>query len=279
MALLLEQAGWLGPRTGELGWLFSRMESRVAFAVVADTQTPDQLSRTELDEVFHSPVQRLVLACENRWDLPLRQLDYLRSVWPEVPVALATSGWWEGAERTGAGQASVLRLPWYRWWDGWLPWLQGDASHWFSASPGVPHLQLAFGDSGDHRAGRFANGCIVCDHVELAQAWHLAAGSQSTPMTLADMRSLDSAESFGWILLDDSSLHTVAHRRGDAQWAAWVREVRRNYPTSRIVCAMNQPEWSVWRGAMEEGADELLGKPLLGEGLLRAIRGAGFVES
>jgi hypothetical protein len=262
---------WIGPHEKELGWLHGRIAAYGRLTTLgAGSQAAD---RRPLEQVLQAGAHRLILACENRWDYPAGQWEWLRVHWPELPVAIATSSWWEGAGRTGVGHGGNpgLLIPWYRWWDAWWPWLEAESEEWFapagSGGWAVPMPPAA------------EAGVIIGFCGELLQGWrHSVTGgglNLMSPQAIfqpgSDPWRGETPAIMRWCVIDDSSLSTVPHQDPLMQWSRLVQQCRELFPHSLIACAIQQPTWSSWQRLAAIGVEELLGGLETGQALSRML--------
>jgi hypothetical protein len=182
-------------------------------------------------------IDRIIIACQNRWDYPCWQLQQLAISFPEVPIALAIGDWWMGWRRTGIGHQQILphiSLPWYRWWDGWIQWLDGALPTMFGPFP-TERMAVAYQPE--------------CS----ARAWELA----SQDNLVESKKPLDS------ILWDDSQLET---------WLGWEKslilaieqlvEIQTRNPRAKLWIAWTLPTWELVSRLNQAGLNyELLAKP------------------
>jgi hypothetical protein len=215
-----------GSSEDEYDWLRSRVSkfcsprtSRVALESLICSF--DQLA----DHLQQHPVERLIIACRNRWDYPGPEVRELAEHFPEVPMALAVGDWWMGWRRTGAGHLQSLphlTLPWYRWWDGWVQWLNGSTSTQFGPFP-----------------------------------------SERLPFDLRLTTSVTSEA--GWILWDDSQLATWFGFEASLEQAIQqLTEIQEQRPNATLWIAWTLPTWDLFTRLRQAGLRfELLGKPHL----------------
>ena len=99
--------GWIGHHRLALQWLQDRIRS-AGFEIV------------DFGKVEPRGVQRIIVEAPDRTSIDSQQW----SAFPEVPVAIATDNWWDGSGRTGLKEFGKPLIPWFRWWESWIPWLQ-----------------------------------------------------------------------------------------------------------------------------------------------------------
>lgn len=293
---------WCGPHTGSLGWLHDRIEhwcregqgsKQVLQFVVAD-------GIEDARQIVLNGSQRLILACENRWDYQDELLRHLNHEAPDVPLAIALSDWWLGWRRTGIGHFGLmpgLCLPWFRWWDGWVSWLEGSCASMFGPFPGslplsgslnarrAPRTDLEPNnprsgsltvDAVQHRPGSaiVIGGCALTvqtwlrrlqtDVSATTKVEHTTVGNCIFDDHLPDV--LDGPERPDWILWDDTRLSTS--RGYDANLSHAIRELNEltmRYPDSQLWVSWCQPLWAVVRKLQAANLSfELVAKPYFG---------------
>ena len=227
----------------------------------------EALSIEALEVICSQHPQRLILAVENRLSYPTAEIQYLQRSWPEIPWALAVGSWFDGSRRTGIGATSYLSLPWYRWWDGWRPWLGESNAELLNPWPQLVRTRL--NDSLDAAKSPASFGLILCNCRQTAAAWQ--AGLEYQPdntrmFTLSEFRSFVQAASIepDWILWDDSCLNTFFGVACLSDVCGLFVEIRARFPTSVILAATSMPRWSDWQQWMAAGANELIAKPCQG---------------
>ena len=259
---------WCGPRSDGLGWLSDRC------AAVAPLKITESLSIEALDEQCHQHPRRLILSVENRLWYPLEEVQYLQRAWPEVPIAVALGPWFDGSRRTGIGSTPQLALPWYRWWDGWYPWLSGSRSGLLDAWPQM-RLQVV-----ENFAQTSTSGHILCNCRQTAAGWMSLLRPQCervSAFTLDDYQEIVASGSSAlaphphWLLWDDSCLNTAGAERNVAVSSSLLSAVRGRFPEAVIIAATCMPRWNDWRQWQDWGADELLSKPSSGFSLQQLL--------
>ena len=250
---------WCGSRADGLGWLSDRCGS------IDELQAVETLTFESVDEICCQHPRRLMLSVENRLNYPAAEIQHLQRNWPEVPWGLAVGSWFDGSRRTGIGSTSFLSLPWYRWWDGWHPWLSGSNAKLLNPWP-----QLAFSRSSDRlNSGQLttSTGVIVCNCRQTAEGWQ--AGLECDPdhtqlLTLGEFRfRFNQAASIApdWIFWDDSCLDTFAGPDCLSEACELFAGIRKRFSSSIILAATSMPRWSDWQQWMSAGANELIAKP------------------
>jgi hypothetical protein len=123
---------WLGPSDGGLGWLRRRLDKPNQGLPPIEVHQITAVDMELLRKIAEGGgVDRIVWACRTRVDYPCEEISFLLRDYPELPLAVAGESWWDGVRRTGLGVLPHLALPWYRWWDGWSVWLEGNAPELF----------------------------------------------------------------------------------------------------------------------------------------------------
>lgn len=212
-----------GQHTSESGlaWLRQRMQdfqsAQRGVTLIDQAWSPGsgQASlgdRQRLRERVDCGVERIVVACVNRLDYPVELIDFLQHTCPEVPLALASDSWWDGRRRTGLPTPGQLSLPWYRWWDGWVDWLEGRSPTLFEAAPAewpVLDGQVPAVATGMH-------GLIVGNCQQTTAAWALVASTAGHTTECISWHRFQAYFSTQWtqplphwVLWDDTSLDTI----------------------------------------------------------------------
>ena len=272
---------WIGPQSNELGWLAECVaNTQVCRREVIDAcqilRVRDR-SDANLQELAQIPIDRIIVALDNRWDFSPEVLQKLSQVWPEIPLAIATGDYWLGARRTGIGTTSHLIMPWFRWWDSWLPWLDGSNARLF----GSGSLELP-----SHRAIRpkplVQSGHVLGRCANAVEAWCTLAKefTQSVTYSQTFNSSLEN-ESFDWVLWDDTELDSCfGPNRAVQQATTQLQRLRQMQPRAIIIAALTLPNWSLWNtllSAVPTIEDSkmppiyLLAKPSHGQGLRRIV--------
>ena len=252
---------WCGSRADGLGWLSSRCGALDALEVF------ETLSIEALDIICSQHPRRLILAVDNRLSYPMAEIGYLQRSWPEVPWALALGSWFDGSRRTGMGATSHLSLPWYRWWDGWRPWLGASNADLLDPWPQLVNTRSrSIPTSG---VSIRSSGVILSHCRQTAEGWQAGLEfpqANSQILTLREFRSFVQAASIepGWILWDDSCLNTFSGVECLSDVWGLFRAIRARFPGSVILAATSMPRWSDWQQWKAAGANELLAKPSQG---------------
>ncbi len=288
---------WLGYSRGALGWLRQQIEQRYATKAMISLDG-------ELPALVRQGVGRIVVACQDRVGYPGKLMAQLSEQYPEIPTALAVDSWWDGSGRTGLGRTSHLVMPWYRWWDSWVGWLDGSESQLLDPCPGSSaHSRLsrpARAQPTRQPLAMVGRGLIVANckataagWVQLAQQCRLDAISRS-PREFYLTNSIDPKVSVGarvppapdFILLDDSSLDTtpsyseslsplspdnLAPGHEDAHLMRLVQAAKHRFPDAILCAAVSVPRWRSWERALASGAHEIIVKPNSGLALRRIL--------
>ncbi len=217
---------WIGPSSGGLAWL----RTRVAAFQLGDCSTHvielASVDRVKLQKIVAAGLERIIVACPSRIDAPRELIELFRACCPEVPWAVASDTWWDGARRTGLRTPGYLTLPWYRWWDGWHAWLAGTEPALFEPSP-PEHAVLPLGFKAVDIVQDPALGWVIGNCRQSLQAWSLVASACGhavefyTPDSCAARMTVQPAfhpEEISpqgavprplWVLWDDSSSDTA----------------------------------------------------------------------
>ncbi len=261
---------WLGPRTAGLEVLHNRMlETPQALVTTLDLPAGGPLASHRMQELQLLRSARLVVACSTRIDYPWQSIGQLQQAFPEVPLALATDMWWDGAGRTGLARLRHVTLPWHRWWDGWVDWLQGTTSAWFEPCPAAVVLS-----AGRPLAAGGLSGLIVADCGATGEAWRMAAESAGAEAMVLSSRAFRDRQPAAtpqpqWILWDDSCLDTYARQDPVSQTSTWLQAARQRFPDASLCCGLTICRAEAWRQLALSGAAEWLSKPATGRGLAR----------
>jgi hypothetical protein len=237
----------------------------------------------------------LILACSHRLDYPQEAIQWLSSYAPELPLAVATDTWWDGARRTGLGGLTHLTLPWHRWWDGWSDWLDATSSDWFGPCvlPATCGMERRAAKAEVIQVRTPRRGAVVANCRQTAEAWCLVArqaGADVDWWSAAGWQALIGGEAgtataavdaaVDWLLWDDSCLNTAGGatdgfaERGDCALTdclGFIQQARKLLPQAQIFCGCSIPRWADWEQMQRRGANELLSKPNTGRGLQRLL--------
>jgi hypothetical protein len=226
---------WWGATEAEYAWLKERVAAyRSSLTTPVKLRTIDEPIEQISQYIEAGNVDRLIVACRNRWDYPQVQLQQLASGFPDVPIALAVGDWWLGWRRTGIGHLQMLphlSLPWYRWWDGWVYWLEGSLPTMFGPFP----------------LERATIGIRSSDSL-------IKSGQQPNHQSPVD-----------WLVWDDSRLATwLGWEKSLNQAIAELQEIQTSYPLAKLWIAWTLPTWELVSRLNQAGLRfELLAKPHL----------------
>ncbi len=262
---------WLGSVSNEFGWVIDRIASAKSHSFTIETFSA-------LGEIMwrlaDGQADRIILAPENRYCYPDDLISQLNAQYPELPIAVCLGDYWLGWKRTGAGHLKTLHhssIHWYRWYDGWLPWLLGIDANLFGPFPADrfqlqfcnPIYPMADGSSVDSKVVLFC-----ADHA-VAEAWGVALG-QSTNLEVVNGPAADvGCEQFPdgaeFVLWDDSRLSTWNGSQHALELAmAELKAIAAKFPTQLIWICWTQPSWQAWQQLAGSGLRfELLAKPQL----------------
>lgn len=226
---------WWGAAEAEYAWLKERV-SNYRSSVLAQVKllTIDEPIEQISKYIEGGHVDRVIIACRNRWDYPQVQLHQMACGFPDAPIALAVGDWWLGWRRTGIGHLQILphlSLPWYRWWDGWVHWLEGAVPTMFGPFP-------------------FERTTI---------------GIQSKFASIKSGDQHNDPSSVGWLVWDDSRLATwLGWEDSLSQAIAELKEIQTRYPLAKLWIAWTLPTWELVSRLNQAGLSfELLAKPHL----------------
>jgi hypothetical protein len=251
---------WCGSRADGLGWLGDRCSS------IDDVEISESICLKSIDLLCTRNPRRLILAVENRLAYPLAEIQHLQRNWPEIPLALAVGTWFDGSRRTGIGVTCHLSLPWYRWWDGWQPWLSVGNAELLNSWPKAAIRRAA------HRAGGSSGvaGIVLSNCQQTAEGWRIGLGcapESSRWLRLAEFQTRFSQADLpapDWILWDDSCLDTLGGADSISDVGRLFADIREGFPGALILAATCMPRWCDWRQWELAGADQLLAKPTSG---------------
>lgn len=258
---------WLGPIDGGLNWLYHRITDYLAGREASGIRRYEfDISEDELVAAVDSGLERIVIGCNERLDYPRAQVEWLSHNYPEIPLAIATDCWWEGARRTGLAQPDGRQrfYPWHRWWDNWVTWLEGDP------------LSGSLSEAARAEVARCPDRCgglIVADDRQIGLAWEQQAQVVGASAILCTPRRLPEpgpAPKFGWILWDDSCDRSP-FSRGDRTASDFIAEVDERFAPKLLIVALTAVRLDRWQALERAGADELLVKPSQGRGLTHLL--------
>lgn len=282
---------WLGGTTDGLGWLLSRMSLEADVTALEGSLPELSIAPELLHAHCRNGLDRIVVACEDRISYPQQLLVWLQRHYPEIPQAVATGTWWEGAGRTGIRQRSHLVIPWYRWWDSWTDWIEGNNTRMLSPCvTTTTHIGVAAQPAEQCSQ----HGQVIAGRQDMAETWAIFARASGCTVESrlhnnlcqedlyqgksSELQAEEKSEvgpnktaKQDWILWDDSCLDTIENRSASDQLIPLIRKARLENPNAVILCALSVPRWSTWKQALEAGADELVVKPTAGFDFSRIV--------
>ena len=264
---------WWGSTENEYQWLIQRIQ---AYQPQANSHVQLEIVSGPLEsllERLHSQTaDRVIVAKQNRWEYPAIEMQQLSSDFPEVPVALCLGDYWLGWKRTGAGHLTSLphlSLPWFRWWDAWIHWLEADDESKFGPfpidRPGAIFQFPKILNQSDLNTESL--GWIFCSDMALVEAWQFALGDQFRhyrDIGLTTNETLHN-EKPAWIVWDDSCMPTWCGAEASLQIATeQLQSLASAYPRAKLWASWTFPTWSIIERMKNAGVSaELLGKPYL----------------
>lgn len=290
---------WLGPSDGGLGWLRRRLDKPSNRLPPIEVRQITSLDMALLQKIIEDgAVDRIVWACRTRVDYSHEEIALLLRNYPELPLAVACENWWDGARRTGLGIPPHLSLPWYRWWDGWSVWLEGNAPELFgpvqnSPAPWVrsswftqPTL-LRDGSSHelDSRRGIVVGNCrqtcnawrrLTVQGLGLSEPDHLSRAAEvevsSWDSYLARLQSNDFPRKIAWVLWDDSCLDTSAVcQAAESTIEEFFEKTTQVLKGSLLIAALSMPRALKWLARSGNDQCEFIVKPDSGQALMRLL--------
>ncbi len=299
------RCAWLGPTSGGLGWLHGRIVNFPHLSTQVAVQTYPEIDLGRLKNLVQAgDLDRVILASATRLDHPAREIEFLQRDCPDVPVAVACESWWDGARRTGLGVSGHLSMPWYRWWDGWTRWLEGNDPELFgpvqnSVAPWVraqrcPNARSR--NASDCNHGAAAEGIIVGNCRQTCDAWRLvakASGCQAEIVSWSkfqrDQREVEVSPTLDWMLWDDSCLDT-SECGGDGGYEFALQQITREKITQEklsaeanpsasaplTIAAVSLPRADQWITRGFDNTCELIVKPDSGQAFSRLLHSRTF---
>lgn len=266
---------WWGSTENEYQWLIQRIQS---YQPKANSLVRLEIVSGPLDSLLEKlhgqTTDRLIVAKQNRWEYSANEMQQLASDFPEAPVALCLGDYWLGWKRTGAGHLTSLphlSLPWFRWWDAWIHWLEADDETKFGPFPidrpsaifQFPKILTSKHNEHDSQG----QGCIFCSDMALLQAWQFALGDQFRPhceIVLPTNETFDD-EKPAWIVWDDSCMPTWCGAEASLQIAIeQLQRLTSAYPNAKLWASWTLPTWPILQRLTDSGITaELLSKPYL----------------
>ncbi len=271
---------WNGPNDGCYGWIRRRVEQATTIAT---------FHAHDLDAILSTPqCTRIIVAVRNRLDYPWQLVRRLEQQSQVLPWALLVDNWWDGARRTGIGNPGHIIWPWYRWWEGWFPWLYPErciASHntaqLFSPvhAPIDTQRAIGFNQSTTQQqvsSKRFSMTSekpllIFAGCSTTAESWRECAklvGLQTrvfrSPEAWLEMSMKSDAAHTGCLLIDDSAYLDAPVQQQVNRMNEDIQAIVAQYPNCPLVIAANMPRWSDWNLWSSSGACEIIAKPAYG---------------
>lgn len=266
------KVAWLGPEDEAFAGLCDRLANYRSASIDGVQLIECGTDRDSLYSLIEQGLDRLIYGCGNRLEYPAADLEWLLQEYPELPVALAVNSYWDGWRRTGLVTVPHAVIPWHRWWDGWVDWLEATDANWFGGN--IESIKF---DGRGNLLRRTTHGAVIAGCPQTAAAWRLAAEQSGAVVIEVDtepLLNLRENSDLDWILWDDSHLSSVF---GDVDLSV-IEEacgsIKRALPESQLFVAFQNPRWHVWKALVAKGADELLSKPNTGRALQRILAGA-----
>lgn len=263
------QVAWLGERSNELGWLFDRVSHFRTLDSCSVNARVWELGIAALEEACRGGTERVIFACANRVSYPHAEILWLQRNYPEIPAALAMGSYWEGARRTGVGAMPHVAMPWHRWLDGWMDWLDASVPAWFEPCTSPMNY-----DATRELQAEPTEGVVIANCRATATGWKFAAEQvEATVRTLSARQAVEipPATDVDWVLWDDSCQSTAGGLEDDRQALDLLGKLGTSYPRARIFCALTIPRFRDCLMLDALGVEQLLTKPNTGRALQRAI--------
>ena len=276
----------------KIGWITSQLTPK--FDSACSGKNEEDWLKRQLTTVGHEVVDiswedlsgsasldRIVAFCESRVEMPEMQENLANCF---VPSAIATSSWHLGAGRTGLRETTTPTIPWYRFWDAWLNWLELDLNGVYPIPPRHLHSLVP---------SEWANipelkGLIVTGATEHLETWTEVAselGQQTVALLWAELEGAGSEfepEALDWILWDESCLDTcnqfVSSNKSSprnitqlAQQFELLRNLTEKTPQTPLFAAIIHPHWQTWEQLHALGALAIIAKPESGVSLGRVL--------
>jgi hypothetical protein len=267
---------WLGEKDDAFAWLRGRMRKYQSHAIDRVQLTDISFDRDALRTQCDAGLDRIVFGCANRLAYPQAVLEWLAAEYPEIPLALAVDSYWDGWRRTGMGKLPHVVLPWHRWWDGWVDWLEALTPEWFTTC--IEPIRF---DGRSELPPSTSSGAVIANCQHTAMAWSLVgeqfgASVVQCPEILTQilckrLDGLQAQSDLDWLLWDDSCLPHALENGRQAATLHWIEQAKKWFPQTQIYCAFTNPRWHTWQELSLIGADELLSKPTTGRGLERLL--------
>lgn len=267
------KVAWFGPHEHGLSWLLAQSQEHSNTPIAPSPIPQKKEIQAQLHRISLEGVGRVIVACQNRVDYPRHFLSTLQTRFPELPFALAVDNWWDGSRRTGIGEVNHAILPWYRWWDSWIDWL--DIKNTDFLGPFVPPTVISDTRSQtEPQSNGRAAGIVVSNCGQTGEGWQLAAkesGFRSSTMSLSRFVTDDEIEQArpAWILWDDSCSDT--NQDLDDTISDLLRRTQIRFPNCVQSVSVTLPRWSCWQKMEQAGAVAMFAKPSTGRALPRML--------
>ncbi len=279
------QTVWLGARTGGLQWLTAQIASELGgdFSQNINILHPQSFTQTYAEQLSELGVQRLIVGLGSRTDIPLETLGKIVDWAGDIPVAFAVDSWFDGSRRTGWGETLFPQMAWYRWWDGWRPWLRGELTELFG--PCVPAAQhLTMPTKLDFSFAPNLRGAVVADCAQTAQGWcdvAQAAGLQcqtfssrsfgdSKPTSTPEHTVAPNLDLLHWLLVDDTA--DLADTNSPLGPIEICQKHQANNPDCVVLFASCLPRADLWTQLAAIYRCEPICKPSTGANLLSPLQ-------
>lgn len=265
---------WWGSTENEYQWLIQRIS---AYQPQASSGVQLEIVSGPLESLLEKlnsqTTDRLIIAKQNRWEYSASEMQQLASDFPEVPVALCLGDYWLGWKRTGAAHLTSLphlSLPWFRWWDAWIHWLEADDESKFGPFPidrpgAIFQFPKILNQQDDPNSKSL--GWIFCSDMALVEAWKFALGDQFRHYRDISLATNETShdETPAWIVWDDSCMPTWRGAEASLQIATeQLQSLANSYPRAKLWASWTLPTWSIIQRLKNAGVSaELLGKPYL----------------
>lgn len=294
------RVAWLGPAHGGLGWLYRQLAKTCSAIPAIEVHRFPAADKTTMQKILNDGgVDRVLCACSTRVDYPREAIEFSLRNYPEVPLAVACESWWDGSRRSGMGIVPHLSLPWYRWWDGWSVWLEGNAPEQFGPCQNSPAPWVRsswFTQPARYRDVRFHSheggcGIVIGNCRQTCNTWRRLA-THGLGLTfrdnssrvieveviswagyLARLHSKDFPHRISWVLWDDSCLDTSAACQGAAATMEQFFELTAPvFESSLLIAAISMPRAYQWLARPGSDQHEFIVKPDSGQALIRLLQ-------
>ncbi|MFN3190457.1 MAG: hypothetical protein ACE361_08030 [Aureliella sp.] len=283
------RVAWAGPKSGCFTWVRQQIVS-------LGLELDDFADWDEVRAAFSTkvstkpPVQRMLLACENRLELPVSIANGLPFE-AEFPFGVITSDWWQGAVMSGNRQFPHPVFAWYRWWDSLFPWIQGLDTSGLMPAP-IRHRRPYVGSLSTKELVKplsYRRGLIAAGSRDAAASWGVATNPFTdeveavTNLQSSDMDELSSKTvalqmsensiqpaNLGWLLLDDSIFDSSSDAPSYRFTRDWIAKNRKRLTQLsvgvRCIYATSMPRWDALSELLGCGWDFIV-KPTVGKTL------------